>query len=76
MMLALVMVLVAKGKIGEDARLFLAVGFCGGFSTFSAFSLETVQLIKEGHAGMALLNVLISVIAGMSVVWVISQSYK
>ena len=44
---------------GKDASLwkpFLAVGFCGGFSTFSAFSLETLELAKNGMIFQALLN--------------------
>lgn len=43
-------------------RLFLATGMLGGFTTFSAFSLETVQLVERGQAGAALVYVLCSVI--------------
>jgi CrcB protein len=43
----------------------LIVGFCGGFSTFSSFSNETVDLFHQGNWGMALLNILISVIFGV-----------
>ncbi|MCY7271783.1 MAG: fluoride efflux transporter CrcB [Sphingomonas bacterium] len=39
-------------------RLFLAVGLLGGFTTFSAFSLDAVQLWQRGEAGMALAYVL------------------
>ncbi|PMR74049.1 fluoride efflux transporter CrcB [Billgrantia endophytica] len=45
-----------------QVRLFLATGVLGGFTTFSAFSLETVQLVERGQAGVALVYVVSSVI--------------
>lgn len=53
--------------------LFMGVGFCGGFSTFSTFSLETFSLLKNGHVGMAIANVLISVTAGLFIFWFLSK---
>ena len=50
---------VATGRfiISPGARLFVVVGFLGGFTTFSAFSLETIGLLGQNRWGPALLNV-------------------
>lgn len=37
--------------------LFVATGFCGGFSTFSTFSLDTFQLMNNGQYGIAIMNI-------------------
>ncbi len=62
----------AKGLDWESARLLMVVGFCGGFSTFSTFSLETLRLIQYGEWGMALLYVLGSLLAGLLLLaWIV-----
>ena len=54
-----------KGQISNEWKLFLATGVIGGFTTFSAFSIETFALFREGQAGYALLYVLASVLLGL-----------
>lgn len=51
-----------KFSISEDTRLFVMVGLCGGFTTFSSFSLQTFDLLRSGAWGRALLNVVLSVV--------------
>ena len=49
----------------EQWKLFLMTGICGGFTTFSAFTLEGVGLIKENKAGLFMLYICGSVILGL-----------
>lgn len=59
-----------EGGLGEGWRLFLGVGLLGGFTTFSAFSLETVTLIERGALGWAVAYVLASVLGALAALWI------
>jgi len=48
------------GQSGNMLRYLVIIGFCGGFSTFSSFSFETFELLRDGQLGLAVLNVLLS----------------
>lgn len=56
---------IAQGRISGDWRLFLTTGVLGGFTTFSAFSHESVTLIHNGHQGLAATYVISSVVLGL-----------
>jgi CrcB protein len=48
--------------VPTDARAFVMVGICGGFTTFSSFSLQTLDLAREGRWFPALANIVMSVL--------------
>lgn len=61
---------------GPDGRLFVAatmrdfvmIGFCGGYTTFSSFSLQTLSLVRDGEWGLAGANILLSVVLCLAAV--------
>lgn len=54
-----------SGWMTEEWKLFLAVGICGGFTTFSSFSHENIRLLQTGHPLQALIYICISLVAGL-----------
>jgi CrcB protein len=51
--------------VGGPAMLALAVGFCGAFTTFSSFAVETVRLVEDGHLALATANVIVTLGAAL-----------
>ena len=60
----------------DDLKLLLIVGFCGGFSTFSTFSMDTLALFRSGQSLMAVLNILLSVIICIVILYFLVQKQK
>ncbi len=52
---------IEKGVFTPNVRLFLTVGFCASFTTFSTFSWDTFRYLSEGNLKLALLNITLSV---------------
>ena len=68
-----------KQLITPGLRLFIAVGFCGGFTTFSTFSLETINLLKDSQIIPGLLNILLNLslcLAGVTLAYFISKVWS
>jgi fluoride exporter len=55
--------------LSPEARLLLLTGVLGGFTTFSAFGLETMFLLKRGDVLVAAANIVLSVVAGLVALW-------
>src|SRR5688572_4148165 len=65
----LMAVLMKRSAHALEWKLFLGTGFCGGFTTFSAFALENMNLFQQKSPGIALLYIIFSVSGGVVGVW-------
>jgi CrcB protein len=67
--IGLIAALVLKNSIDPKLALFLKVGVCGGFTTFSSFALETNDLFAKGSVGIAVLYAVLSITLGVLAVF-------
>jgi CrcB protein len=62
---ALLAVLLARFPHSPWLRPFLAVGVLGGYTTYSTFAVDVVQLVRSGHSALALAYLVVSVVGGV-----------
>jgi CrcB protein len=55
--------------LDADMKVLLITGFCGGFTTFSAFSMENVRMYQAGNYTALIIYILSSIIIGFAAVW-------
>ena len=60
-----VLALAERAEVGADLRVILLTGLCGGLTTFSTFSVETVSLVQAGRTRVALLSVAANLVPGV-----------
>lgn len=69
LLIGIIMGVSFHSSLSTQSRLLLATGFCGGFTTFSTYSLEIFELYERGQAGLSFLYMAASVLAGLAAVW-------
>jgi CrcB protein len=71
LILGFVLGLAAEGvDVRPEARAFIAIGFCGGFTTFSTFSYEAVRLLEDGEGSRAALYIMASVVLSIGAAFI------
>lgn len=71
-----VMYILPKIQQSDFWQAFLLIGVCGGFSTFSTFSNESVLLLKSGLYGLVLLNLLLNILFCFGILYLFYASKK
>ena len=76
LLIGIIMGLLEKNQVNDSAmKWLLATGFCGGFTTFSAFGYENIRLIQNGSILLALVYISASIILGLGSVWLGQNNY-
>ena len=60
---------IKSATLSNEWRLFLATGICGGFTTFSSFSLESLQLLQQNRPATAVMYIGTSIVLGIAAVF-------
>ena len=55
---------------GGELRAFVLIGILGGFTTYSAFGYETINLIRDGNISAAIVNIATQIVLGLGAVWI------
>jgi fluoride exporter len=61
---------VKDANFSQNWKLFLTTGICGGFTTFSAFSVENLEMLQNGKYLLSLLYILSSIVLGIAAAWI------
>ncbi len=60
----------SRGVFTAESRTFIFIGILGGFTTFSAFGNETINLWREGQNALAMANIAAHLVLGLGAVWI------
>lgn len=70
-LIGLIVGLLEKNQLtNSDLKWFLITGFCGGYTTFSAFGYENISLMQSNNSGLAFVYIGVSIITGLFAVWI------
>ncbi len=71
LLIGIIMGLLEKNQVNDSAMKWLLVtGFCGGFTTFSAFGYENIRLLQNGNVFLPFVYISASIILGLGSVWI------